>query len=105
MSDTSFIDRLVEKGVFSSDEAARVKNEAASGGASVESQLAAKKIPDEDVLAAKSETYGVPARVLGGKKITFEVLKYIPEESARHYSFVPLGVKDGVLEVGMIDPA
>ncbi|MBL7045228.1 MAG: type II/IV secretion system protein, partial [Parcubacteria group bacterium] len=32
------------------------------------------------------------------------VFKYIPEESALHYNFVPLGVTDNVLEVGVVDP-
>jgi hypothetical protein len=36
--------------------------------------------------------------------VPFEVLKYIPEESATHYQFVPLGVKDNFLEVGIVDP-
>jgi type IV pilus assembly protein PilB len=31
-------------------------------------------------------------------------LRYIPEESARHYRFVPLSVADGVLEIGTTDP-
>jgi len=33
-----------------------------------------------------------------------EVLRHIPEESALHYGFVPIGLTDGVLEVGMLDP-
>jgi len=35
--------------------------------------------------------------------VPFEVFKYIPEESALHYKFVPLGVSDNVLEVGILD--
>ncbi len=46
----------------------------------------------------------VPARALGDKKIAYDVLRYIPEESAEHYKLAPLAVVDGVLEVGMTDP-
>ncbi|MEK7069008.1 MAG: GspE/PulE family protein [Patescibacteria group bacterium] len=46
----------------------------------------------------------VPSRVLGDSKISYDVLKYIPEESAAHYRLAPLSVKDGVLEIGMVDP-
>ena len=46
----------------------------------------------------------IPVRELSQEKIPFEVLKYIPEESARHYSFVPLALEDGILEVGILDP-
>ncbi|OGG59468.1 hypothetical protein A2765_01920 [Candidatus Kaiserbacteria bacterium RIFCSPHIGHO2_01_FULL_56_24] len=46
----------------------------------------------------------IPERTLGETKIPYEVLRYIPEESAEHYRFAPLGVVEGALEVGMVDP-
>ena len=46
----------------------------------------------------------VPVRSLGDTKIPYDVLKYIPQESAEHYRFAPLGIVEGVLEVGMVDP-
>lgn len=49
-------------------------------------------------------TSGVPERALGDEKIPYDVLRHIPEESAEHYQLVPLGVVDGVLEIGMVDP-
>jgi hypothetical protein len=40
--------------------------------------------------------------------LPFDILRYVPEESARHYRFAraPLGrpLSDGVLEVGITDP-
>lgn len=41
-------------------------------------------------------------RSLGDKGVPFEILNYIPEESAIHYKIVPIGVEKGVLEVGMV---
>lgn len=46
----------------------------------------------------------VPQRTIGETQVAFDVLKFIPEESAQHYRFVPIGYVDGVLEVGMLDP-
>jgi len=46
----------------------------------------------------------IPIFTLEGAKVPLEVLKYIPEESATFYQFVPLGITDGILEVGMVDP-
>ncbi len=37
-------------------------------------------------------------------RIPYDTLRYIPEESATHYEFVPLAFADGVLEVGIVDP-
>jgi len=46
----------------------------------------------------------IPTANLNGAKVPLEVLKYIPEESAAFYQFIPLQIKDGILEVGMVDP-
>lgn len=54
--------------------------------------------------SASPTSVGVPERTLADTKIPYEVLKYIPQESASHYHIAPIGVQDGVLEVGMIDP-
>jgi type IV pilus assembly protein PilB len=45
-----------------------------------------------------------PTRSLKDLDIPGKVLEYIPQDSAMHYRIVPLGVKDGVLEVGAINP-
>ncbi len=58
----------------------------------------------EDLLRVKGEFYGVPTRVVGEAAVPFEILAYVPEESARHYRLAPIGIKDGVLEVGIVDP-
>ena len=47
---------------------------------------------------------GVVPRTLGDTKVPYDILKYIPEESASHYQLAPLSIADGVLEVGMVDP-
>lgn len=47
----------------------------------------------------------IPTRVLEGDvQIPYEILDHIPEDSAAHYQSVPLGISDGVLEIGMVDP-
>jgi len=48
--------------------------------------------------------YNISLKKLDDKKIPFEVLKYVPLESALNYLFLPVAVKDGVLEVGMVNP-
>jgi type IV pilus assembly protein PilB len=53
---------------------------------------------------SKGQKAGVPARSLKDDDISAKMLEYIPQDSANHYRIVPLGVKDGVLEVGAVDP-
>ncbi len=96
---------LAEKNIIGKRDVAALEAEAASSGESVETLLTKRGIDSAEILAAKGEYLKVPTRILGAEEtIPFEVLKYIPEESATHYRFVPLGVKDGVLEVGIVDP-
>jgi type IV pilus assembly protein PilB len=45
----------------------------------------------------------IPTRDLKKEKVSFDVLKYVPEESATHYRFVPIGITDSVLDIGIVD--
>ncbi len=54
--------------------------------------------------ATSEQVFEAPVRTLGDTKIPYDVLHYVPQESADHYKFCPLGVTDGVLEIGMVDP-
>jgi type IV pilus assembly protein PilB len=50
------------------------------------------------------KTPTIPVANLGQSRIPFDVLQYVPEDSASYYKFIPIDFKDGVLSVGMIDP-
>ena len=56
------------------------------------------------ILGATGELLGIPTKSIKDKVIPFEVLQYIPEESAMHYRFVPISIDQNVLEVGVVDP-
>ncbi|MEK7133988.1 MAG: GspE/PulE family protein [Patescibacteria group bacterium] len=54
--------------------------------------------------SAPANATAVSQRSLGDTKVAFDVLRHVPEESAIHYRLVPIGVEEGVLEIGMLDP-
>ena len=94
---------LLEKGLLS-----------AADHTALEADLA-KKVPLADALSARGisladalklagEVYGLPSRVLPDPPADEKAFPYVPLDSARHYGFVPLGVVDGALEVGVTDP-
>lgn len=95
---------LADKKVISEEEIALVEKEAASSGETPEQVLLKRGVEPGNILDAKGSALKIPTRRIGKTAIPFDVLNYIPEESALHYRFVPLAVKDGVLEVGIIDP-
>lgn len=61
-------------------------------------------ITEAQLLKARSNLYGIPIKKIDTKTIDLDVLKYIAQESALQYKFIPLAVNDGILEVGMVDP-
>lgn len=100
----SVLDILAQKHLIEKKDIPAIKSEATSMGFSVEEALERRGVPVAEILAAKGEYVGVPTRSLENADIPFSVLDYIPEESAVHYKFLPLAVKDGILEVGLVDP-
>ena len=95
---------LTRKNLVTEREASNIERESKEQDASVESILRTRGLSNEDILAAKGEYLGIPTRIIESKDIPFEILKYIPEESATHYKFVPIGIEEGALEVGIVDP-
>ncbi len=82
------------------------KSKTAAGDSPAKTELALETagITPAALLKAKGDYFGVPTRELGDRSVPFDILGYIPEESARHYRLAPLGLADGVLEVGVTDP-
>ena len=95
---------LSDKGVVTGEHLAEVERNMGNKGETIEGALTKAGIPLKDILKAKGEFYGIPIRELQQKSVPFDVLRFIPEESARYYRFAPLGVVDGALEVGITDP-
>jgi len=52
----------------------------------------------------KESGIDIPTKSSKDIEVSGKILEFIPQESAEHYRVVPLGVKDGVLEVGAVDP-
>lgn len=100
----SVLDILSEKKVINEKDITPIEREVNSTGTSLETILFKRGVTEEAFLEAASKYYGVPTHLLGEQKIPGEILGYIPEEAATHYKFVPLAIKDGIIEVGMIDP-
>ncbi|MCX6820045.1 MAG: GspE/PulE family protein [Candidatus Adlerbacteria bacterium] len=95
---------LLQTGAIDATLVPALRLELGKPGANAEEVFLAAGVPAEEILKAKGAYYGTPVRELGSEPVPFSTLSYIPEESARHYHFVPLGVEDGALLVGVTDP-
>src|SRR5665213_13195 len=73
-------------------------------GGSIDQALLDFNISEEKILEIKGQYFNIPTKVVNPKTFDPSILKYIPAESAQIYGIVPIGLTDGVLDVGIIDP-
>ena len=99
----SVLDILLQKNQISRDDIRDVRKQTAAG-VPIDEALLARGLKPEDIIAARGEFLNIPVRALNESSVPFEVLDYIPEDSALHYRFVPIGLKESTLEVGVVDP-
>ena len=101
----SFLEELVQKGIITKGQIGDVKNRAREAyQGDLDAALTELGVPEEKLLEAKGQYLGLPVKKVDLEDMSFTTLKYVSEDSAEHYRFVPLELKDGVLEVGVRDP-
>jgi type IV pilus assembly protein PilB len=101
----NILEEIIKRGLLDEtrvSEVLRLAREKFEGN--VDEALVSFGVTEEAILKIKSEFFGMPIRTVDPKTVTFDILKYIPADSAKHYHFVPLALADGVLEVGVTDP-
>ena len=99
----SVADILLNKNLITQDDIRKIKKRTSEGEV-FDQILIEMGVHPEDILTARGEFLNIPIRNLADNSVPFEALDYIPEESATHYKFVPIGLADGTLEVGIVDP-
>lgn len=101
----TFTEELTRQGLITEKalgDAMRVADQKFEGN--LELALIERGIPEQKILDIKSEFYNIPKRIPDPKMITASILKYIPEDSARHYHFVPIALENNALIVGITNP-
>ncbi len=95
---------LSNKGLIKKGDIPKIEKQRLTSGKTTEEVLEDIGISQGKILDAKGEYYNIPTQNLEGKDIPFAILKYVSEDAATHYGFVPIALKDGVLELGIVDP-
>ena len=97
---------LVARKLIMEADVPEILAKASSRGVEISEILKEYGVSDEDILNSRASKYNVPVKILDKNfRVPYNILDYIPEESARNYKFVPLGIEDGVLQIGMVDPS
>ncbi len=98
-------DELIKKGALSDELAQRLINEAVARAFPFEKLLYEKRIVDEvSVAEAKAIILNIPYQKIDPTTVTDELLKLVPEDTARSYSIAPISRNQDMVIVGMVNP-
>lgn len=101
----TFLEELVKKGVIDESQVSLVLERAREMHAgNVADALVELGMNEEELTKVRGEYFSIPTKKIDLKAFNFDVLKYVPQDSSEHYKFVPVGMTDGILEIGVIDP-
>ncbi len=100
----NILENLVNKNIISRGDSVKIEKQASSSGKTIEEVLEEVGVPTQTILDIKGEFYNIPSINLANYSVPLSVLKFVSEDAALHYKFIPLSVKEGTLEVGMVDP-
>jgi len=101
----SLLDEFVKKNIIDRQDASSIE-ESLEDGKTLDEVLLDKHVDPIVIFNTKKEYYSnIPSREYSDDLIPADILRFVPQKSALHYKFVPLGKDiDGDLEVGIIDP-
>ncbi|MDD3694122.1 MAG: GspE/PulE family protein [Candidatus Pacebacteria bacterium] len=101
----NFLEILVKKGLITRYQVDEIITRSTKEEKTIEEILGILGIEDRVILDAKSEYFAVPKKEINYEDVPIEIIKKIPEETARLYQMIAFGLSDdGILEVGMINP-
>ncbi len=98
----SFLEELVKEGLINKSQIGEIKSRAKEKyGGDLDEALIKSGVTEEKVLEAKGQYLQIPIKKVNIQETSFDALNYISEDSAAHYHFVPIELREGVLEVGI----
>ena len=99
------LEELVKHGLINEDqvpEIVKVAQDRYNGD--IEQALVSYNISEDSILELKGSIYNIPIKKVDPSLVTSAILKIIPVETTRTYHFVPIGIINNILEIGIIDP-
>lgn len=99
------LEELVKRGLLQEDQVPEIVKTAEDRyGGDIEQALLSYNVSEDLILELKGTFYNIPIKKVDPNIVTSSILKIIPSETAKTYHFVPIGIENNVLEIGIIDP-
>ncbi len=101
----SFLEALAKKSLIKQSQIGEIKIHARDKyNGNITKALMDLGLSEQTILEEKGEYFNIPIQKVNLKDTSFDLLKYVSEDSASHYHFVPIDLKDGVLYIGVTEP-
>jgi len=98
----SLLEELTKEGLIKKSQIGEIKARAEEKyGGDIDQALIEAGVTEEKILEIRGKYLQMPVLKINKERTAFNALKYISEDSAAHYKFAPIELKDGVLEVGV----
>lgn len=99
------LEELVKRGLVSEDQVPEiVKTAEEKYEGNIEQALINSNISEDTILEIKGSIFNIPFKKIDPNSVLPSVLKIIPADTAKTYQFIPIGIEDNVLQIGIIDP-
>ncbi len=99
------LEELVKHGLIREDQVPEiVKTAEDKYNGDIDQALLVFNVKEEVILDLKSTIFNIPVKKVDPSLVTSTILKIIPEETAKQYQFLAIGVVNDVIEIGIVDP-
>jgi type IV pilus assembly protein PilB len=99
------LDALVKENILREDqigEVTKIADEKYNGN--IDQALLHFNLDEDKILKVKSDIFSIPTKEVDSKNVAPDILKMVPTDAAKIYHFIPIGLVDDVLEIGITDP-
>lgn len=99
------LEELVKRGFLTEDQVPEIVKTAQERYAGdIDQALLQYNMTEDSLVELKGSIFNIPIKKIDPSLVPPSVLKIIPVETAEKYNFVPVGVSNNVLEIGITDP-
>lgn len=99
------LEELVKREILKEDQISdiiRIADEKYNG--SIDEALTDFNLSEDKLLEIKGEVFDIPIKNIDPNIVLPSTLKLIPLDTAKIYHFVPIGVNEEIIEIGIVDP-
>lgn len=99
------LEELVKRNILREEQVPEIVKDAEDKyDGNIDETLVRMGVSEDTLLEVKGSIFNIPIKKIEPNSVQVSTLKLIPIDTAKMYKFVPIGLSNDVLEVGVLDP-